>query len=135
MPIANTQGTAWTGYLVRGYEGTREDFVEKLQVRLEEQELPKANVQTASVNMWYRPDSLCLDVGSDLDGNSFCTIHVMDYGSQLFVGVSHSAEVTNYYKQMAAACLLRSVLDCLLDVFEEVGADAADGINVSHLSS
>lgn len=116
MPLSNNVDKDWTGWLVDDLGGKEADFQKALVAALEARKIPKGKVKAASVNMWWRPDSRCIDVTSDLDGNIMATIHIQEYGSSLWVG--RAVEPTyqwNYYKRMAASAFAITVDRCIRD--------------------
>lgn len=128
MPLGNNAETEWNGYLVDGMQGRAPEFLKMLAAALQERSLPRVAVTPAKVNMWWRDESPCLDVRSSIDGDVQCTVHAMDYGTSLFVGVAFApvSKLGNYYKRMAAVAFLESIDRCL-DAALRRTASAAGG--------
>lgn len=123
MPIANRQDVAWKGFLIEGLAGSEQLLLKNLQASLAAKKLPKVTIRQATVKMWWRPNRPCLDITSILDGSFVCTIHLMEYGTDLFIGVAHTGDLTNYYKQMAAACFLEAIYSCVAEVVKATAAE------------
>lgn len=115
MPLPNTAETEWTGYLVEGLNGRSEALLTAVGAEIVAREMPGVTAQTATINMWWRDSSPCLDVRSKLDGEVACTIHAMDYGKALFIGIAFAplSKLGNYYKRMAAVAFLESIDRCI----------------------
>lgn len=120
MPLGNDANKEWNGYLVEGLAGSGPAFLRYLQERLAAHNLPKVRSNPATVNMWWRKDSPCLDIYSEIDGMVMVTVHAMDYGTGLFVGVAYVAvsSLGNYYKRMAATAFLTALDNCLTEAVE-----------------
>ena len=130
MPLPNNKDIQWNGYLVDDLAGAGERFVAGLERLLERRDLPSVRAQRAAVNMWWRRGSLCLDVQSNLDGSVICTVHAMDYGTALFVGIAFNTGflTDNYYKRMAATCFLESLDRCVHQAVEETATEMQRGV-------
>ncbi len=131
MPLPNNKEIQWNGYLVDDLAGATERFVVSVEKRLNTRDLPSVRVQRATVNMWWRRGSLCLDVHSNLDGSVACTVHAMDYGTALFVGIAFNTSflTDNYYKRMAATCFLESLDRCVHEAVEETTTEMQRGVS------
>lgn len=129
MPLQNNSEMDWNGYLIEGLAGCGAQLLHNLELQINARQLPKVTLSQFRVDMWWRPDSLCLDIISKIDGTVQCTIHAMDYGSALFVGVAYAAisRLGNYYKRMAAAAFLETVDRCLSDAIAATSANQQKG--------
>lgn len=123
MPIANLQNITWKGFSIEGFAGSDQLLLKHLQASLTARNLPKVTLKQATVKMWGQSNRPCLDVTSAMDGSFQCTIHVLDYSSNLFVGVAHTGDISNYYKQMAAACFLEAIYNCVVEAIKATGAE------------
>ena len=114
MPLPKSPETEWDGWLVDGLGEREEQHQQILVEALKSRDIPKGEVRTGTVNMWWRKDSRYIDVLSKLDGTIVITIHIQQYGSSLWIGraaVSYSQ--SNYYKRMAASAFLETVDRCV----------------------
>ena len=111
MPLSNDKDKTWTGWLVDGMGGREKEVHEAIAEGLKARNMPKTEIRAGGgLNMWWRKDTLFIDVTSDMDGKFVATIHVQEYGASLFVGrAAESYKLTNYYKRMAATAFLESV--------------------------
>jgi hypothetical protein len=130
MPLPNNSDTLWNGYLVTDLLGQGETVISSLEKIIDSRNLPKVKRERQKLNMWWRKDSLCLDVTSEIDGSILCTVHIMDYGTSLFVGVAFGAitSLGNYYKRMAAAAFIETIDRCVLQAINEVPENATLGL-------
>lgn len=118
MPLKNDAEKSWTGWLVDDLGGREQEYRDLLFATLEARRIPKAAIKAGSTNMWWRRDSLYIDVTSSMDGQITTTIHVQEYGSSLFVGrAAESRRQWNYYKRMAALAFLETIDRCITDSF------------------
>src|SRR5262245_5979094 len=92
MPLNNDAKKSWEGWLVDGAGGREQEYQQALIQALTARNIPKVEVRPVTVNMWWRKDSLGIDVKSTLDGDQLSTIHVQEYGTSLWVG--RAAEAT-----------------------------------------
>lgn len=122
MPLPNSAETQWIGYLVDGAGAQSSAFMDALKQELDQRELPKVEMNRKSINMWWRSDSQCLDVRSKIDGEVLATVHAMDYGTALFVGIAFAAVKTlgNYYKRMASVAFLETIDRCVIAAFATI---------------
>lgn len=134
MPVVNIKETPWKGFLIEGLVGSEQLLLKNLQTSLAAKELPKVSTKESTVNMWYRPDCPILDITSSLDGTYQCTIHLMHYGANLFVGVAHTGNPGNYYKQMAAACFLTEVHSCVSEAIKATAAELGREVIIKPLA-
>jgi hypothetical protein len=113
---------SWDGYLVEMLAGTGQVFLDTLQTVLRARNLPKTTIQAKTVNMWWKPNCPCLSIVSDLDGRVDCTVHALDYGTSLFIGISYSLPDNLYttYKEMAVTALLDTVDRCAAEAIANV---------------
>jgi hypothetical protein len=125
MPIINNKETQWNGYLIDNLPGVTEQFLLTFEEILKKRKLPAVESKPDTVNMWWRPGSLCLDVSSSLDGIVTCTVHVMDYGTSLFVGIAFSTTflTDNYYKRMATVSFLETIDRCVYETINVVSTE------------
>ena len=114
MPLPNSPETQWIGYLVDDAGGQSSAFLVALAAEIKKRDMPKMESDSKRLSMWWRGDSQCLDVRSKIDGEVLATIHAMDYGTSLFVGIAFAAvrSLGNYYKRMAAVAFLETVDRC-----------------------
>ena len=118
MPLKNDVEKSWVGWLVDYLGGREQEYRDVLLALLEDRRIPKAKIQAGTTNMWWRRDSLYIDVTSTMDGQITTTIHVQEYGSSLFVGrAAETRRQWNYYKRMAALAFLTTVDRCIDDSF------------------
>ena len=126
MALSNDKEKVWTGWLVDGAGGKETAVHEALRGALVGRNIPKSEVTVGRLNMWWRKDSLFIDVKSSMDGVIQATIHVQEYGTSLWVGrAAESYRQTNYYKRMAAAAFLETVDRCILETIQSVSGEKA----------
>lgn len=126
IPLANDKDKFWSGWLVDGLGGREAEVLDSLLAALDARNIPKASIRHGNVNMWWRRDSLFIDVTSSMDGQITTTIHVQEYGTSLWVGrAAESYKQTNYYKRMAAAAFLETVDRCIRDTLIEAAGEPA----------
>lgn len=126
MPLSNDKDKAWEGWLVDGAGIHVDHYHGELVKALQARNIPKATVRPGRVNMWWRKDSLCIDVSSSMDGDIVATVHVQEYGTSLFVGrATESYKQTNYYKRMAASAFLATVDRCIRETIEAIAGAAS----------
>ena len=58
MPLKNDKDKMWDGWLVDGLGGQEEAFHKALVAALQARDIPRCTVQTGTVNMWWRKNSL-----------------------------------------------------------------------------
>lgn len=126
MPLINNADTQWDGWLIDNLGGRDEEYQKNLVSALQARRIPKSNISTGTVNMWFRPNSRYIDVVSDLDGKVVSTIHIQEYGSSLWVGrailaVSH----WNYYKRMAAVAFVLTIDRCIRETVLTMADESA----------
>jgi hypothetical protein len=135
MPIGNTSEAVWTGWLIDDYGEPEQHYAQELKAALEAREIPNSSVRMGTTNMWWRPDSIFIDVASRWEESippppwvvflpllpprktwvtELLTIHVMKYGTRLFVArASVSRARTTYGRRMASTALLETVDRCI----------------------
>ncbi len=129
MPLSNDKDKSWTGWLIDGLGGREAEVHGLLVAALQERNIPKGTVRGGTLNMWWRKDSLYIDVQSSMDGQIISTIHVQEYGTSLFIGrAAESYRQTNYYKRMAAIAFLETVDRCIRDLIATLAP--AQGITI-----
>lgn len=129
MPLQNNPNYEWNGYLIESFAGNSQSLLTNLQAALTNRKLPQVTIKPARVNMWWRADSPCLDITSTIDGSVMCTVHMMDYGTSMFIGVASAAVsgLGNYYKRMAAAAFLETVDRCVNEAITATATQAQQG--------
>ncbi len=126
MPLPNSVETDWTGWLVDQLGGREEEVCNALAKALDGRNIPKCKVRIGTANMWWRRDSRCIDVTSNMDGDITATIHVQEYGTSLFIGRAVAAwKQRNYYKRMASAAFLATVDRCVEEALETIAGRAS----------
>lgn len=126
MPLPNDKDKFWAGWLVEGLGGKEKEFRDTLEAVLKARKMPKAQVNTGYVNMWWRRDSLYVDITSGLDGTITTTVHLQEYGTSLFIGrAAESEHQSNYYKRMASSALLETVDRCIRETILHFTGEAA----------
>jgi hypothetical protein len=132
VPLSNDKDKSWTGWLVNGLGGREAELVEILGTNLVNSDIPKTTVRGGTVNMWWRKDSRYVDVTSTLDGTITSTIHVQEYGRNLWIGraVESFRWTDNYYKRMAIAAFIDAIDICISQTLEKM-ATAEDIRRVS----
>jgi len=126
LPLPNSPETSWTGWLVDGLGGKEASVCESLLQALQAREIPKSKVRAGTVNMWWRRDSRCIDVTSNMDGDITATVHIQEYGTSLFVGRAVAAfKQRNYYKRMASAAFLWTVDMCVEEALTVIAGKEA----------
>ena len=114
MPIKGGVADDWRGYLLDNLAGTGQQFLEQLNMAIKAREIPFVNLKLGRVNMWWRDNTSCLDITFSLDDEVVFTVHTLDYGPSLFVGVAQSIPLqTKYSKQMATWCHQQIVDSCI----------------------
>ena len=115
MPLANNKDKTWAGWLIDGLGGQEQTFHNSLVAALQSRQIPKCTIKPGTLNMWWRKDSLYIDVISTLDGTMISTIHIQEYGTSLWIGRAFDAQSAtwNYYKRMALSAFLRTVDRCI----------------------
>lgn len=133
MPLPNNAETEWTGYLVEGLSGSAAAVVEHIALEITNRQLPKVDVSPTTVNMWWRDRSPCLDLKSSVDGEVGCTVHVMDYGTALFIGIAYApmSRLGNYYKRMAAGAFLESIDRSISQALRALSEGEPKGVEVA----
>jgi hypothetical protein len=131
MPLSNDKDKLWDGWLADGLGERDEDVTQAVLAALQARDMPKTTIRPGTVNMWWRPKSLCIDLTCDLDGRVNVTIHVQPFGSVLWVGraVDGSWIRDNYYKRMATRAFLETVDRTILETLESV----ADGRTIREI--
>lgn len=133
MPLSNDKEKDWTGWLIDGRGGREAIIGEALLSKLRGKELPKTMVNPGRINMWWRPDSLYIDVTSTMDGKITCTIHIQEYGTSLWIGRAvESYRQSNYYKRMASAAFMSAVDGCIADTISDF-AEAEAAVQVTDI--
>ena len=126
MPLNNDKEKYWVGWLVDDLGGREKEYADKLFEKVEARMIPKSTAKRGILNMWWRKDSLYIDVTSSMDGAITSTIHVQEYGTSLFVGrAAQSYSQTNYYKRMGAAAFLETIDRCIVETFQPMVAESA----------
>ena len=117
MPLINSKDNQWNGYLVDDLAGATESFMQDFEARLRARNLSKVTWNRTTVNMWWTKQSPCMDIVSNVDDTVGSTVHVMDYGTALFIGIAFTGSwlTDNYYKRMAAACFLETIDRCVCE--------------------
>ncbi|MFN0146540.1 MAG: hypothetical protein ACKVT1_08525 [Dehalococcoidia bacterium] len=126
MALPNSVETDWTGWLIDQLGGREEEVCAALATALEVRNIPKCKVRVGTVNMWWRRDSRCIDVTSNMDGDITVTVHVQEYGTSLFVGRAVATwKQRNYYKRMASSAFLLTVDGCIEEALEVIAGRAS----------
>ncbi|GIK42404.1 MAG: hypothetical protein BroJett011_62370 [Chloroflexota bacterium] len=124
MPLGNSADKEWTGWLVDNLGSREQEFQQALMTALEARKIPKSKITAGTVNMWWRKDSRCIDVVSDLDGNIMATIHIQEYGSGLMIGRAVDPPAQwNYYKRMAAGAFTETIDRCIRETILSMAAE------------
>ena len=114
MPLNNDADKLWVGWLIDDLGGKAKEYQNTLVAALKARNIPKCDIATGTVNMWWRGNSRYIDVTSNLDGAIVTTIHIQEYGTSLWVGrVAESYSQSNYYKRMAAGAFIATVDRCI----------------------
>jgi hypothetical protein len=131
MPLPNNPETQWIGYVVDDAGGQSSAFFVAVAAELSKRDMPKVESETKKLSMWWRSDSQCFDVRSKIDGEVLATIHAMDYGTSLFVGIAFAAvkSLGNYYKRMAAVAFLETVDRCAIAAMASVSHGPASSVH------
>jgi hypothetical protein len=127
MPLGNDEQIQWRGWLVDSVGNQCESFSEKLFTAIEQRGIPKCEVEHGTVNMWWRKESLYIDVKSTLDGKFTSTIHLQDYGTSLWIGRAFEGRTWdwNYYKRMAACAFIETIDRCIVDTILSIVDESA----------
>lgn len=135
MPLPNDAETQWTGYLIDGLGGQTQVFLQAALNQVTSASLPSVRATLTAVNMWWRDKSPCLDLKSSVDGDVACTVHAMDYGSAMFIGIAFAptSKLGNYYKRMAAAAFLESVDRCVNRTIQSLSGTAPQVVELAAL--
>lgn len=105
---------SWTGWLIDGAGGREEEICAALEGALRARDIPKSDIKTVKHNMWWRRDSLKVEIVSTLDSKVRVSVHVQEYGKSLWVGraVEHNSD-WNYFKKMGASALTETIDRCI----------------------
>jgi hypothetical protein len=122
MPLNNDKDKSWRGWLVEGLGGQEVDAAQTLYEAIMARNIPKVAIRTGQVNMWWRRDSLFIDVTSSMDGTVTSTVHVQEYGANLFIGraIETRSWTDNYYKRMATAAFLDTLDLCIQETITSI---------------
>jgi len=115
VPLKNIDEMQWVGWLVDDIANQCESVRELLAKNIDKRGIPKCTVRVGEVNMWWRKNSLYIDVESNLDSSTVSTIHIQEYGTGLWVGraIEGNAWRWNYYKRMAASAFIETIDRCI----------------------
>lgn len=127
MPLPNSDEMQWSGWLADNAGSQCELFRALLAQKIEDKGIPKCKVTLGTINMWWRKDSLYIDVESSLDGTTISTIHIQEYGTGLWVGraIDGNAWRWNYYKRMATGAFIETVDRCIRDALLSIVEESA----------
>jgi hypothetical protein len=131
--MADNNYSYWTGWLIDDLGSHTDEVFDKLAEAIDNKQIPMFGnrkivssvlVTAGTYSMWWRNDTPCLTVKSQMDGTVEARVLVQDYGKGLWVCVVvQEEEKRNWAKAMAFLAFYRT----LSRTVEEVVNTVAEG--------
>jgi hypothetical protein len=133
----------WVGWLTDDLGHRNDEVFAHIEQAIHSRKIPmhgqrdrtdSVKIETNNVDMWWRRDSKQLKVTSEMDGKVIANIISQDYGTSLWVGVTHERQTGDlgYWAKGMAGAAFRSTIERVIKeaIFEIAGdntvTDVAD---------